>query len=927
MNGIGSSSIGSQDLPSPFGELRCKLSREDLLYTAYEIFVGVSRVTGGRPLTYIAQAEKAAAGASIERSLSSAMSSSSTSSSASSSLHRSLTSSAAHQVKRALGLKPGSLSNSTKKLSNIAELMRVQLGISEQADSRIRRGLLRISAGKLGRRIESILLPLELLQQLRPTDFPDQKELELWQKRYLKILEAGLLLHPHLLSDQSDFPFRQLQRIIHTALDAGISSGSIPESLQSSAMVIATKSPSRSGAEFDTCHWADGLPLNLHLYQILLESCFDSKSGSVVDEADELIDNIKKTWSVLGLNQSLHNLCFMWTLFKHFAAMQKMDPGLVTAAETQLDEIAEDDLARSDPVYSELLDSTLTLVMNWAEQRLLAYHDSFSSGELGLMRSIVSLGVTSSKILAHDHRHQRRDDADVARARVDNYIRSSVRTAFAQMMEQADMSRRSMKDRPLPILSILAKDVSALANKEKELFSPLLNTWHPLAAAVAMSTLHVCFGWELNQFIAGITELSPDAVRVLKSAEELERELVQIAVEDSAKSDDGGKAIIREMLPFESEPTMARLTRAWIRERVDSQSQLVNQILQRQVKEGTDMAPAVDFLRTVEQTVDDFFQLPIPMHQELAPELYAGLDKSLQICISKSKAWEGSPGDFFPELPPLTRCGTEPRLWGKKDKLQTPQKVLPNQERDTSALTKLCAAINTLHHIRSEVDRLEKRGGVAARLELAVAAGRDETQRLCETLAARIVFVDLRHVFWDGLYIRDGADMTRAGPLIRELDLALEKISSSLHNRVRNRAVTALMKSCLDGFLVVILAGGPRRRFTVGDSTALERDLKAIKELFLAEGDGLPEEVVDKAAKQARDVLSLFGEDSEAVIQRFRRAMEEKYGVVKGKMPMPPTTGRWSSGEPNTLLRVLCHRDDEIASKFLKKTYGLPKKI
>jgi len=40
---------------------------------------------------------------------------------------------------------------------------------------------------------------------------------------------------------------------------------------------------------------------------------------------------------------------------------------------------------------------------------------------------------------------------------------------------------------------------------------------------------------------------------------------------------------------------------------------------------------------------------------------------------------------------------------------------------------------------------------------------------------------------------------------------------------------------------------------------------------------------------------------------------------------MPPTTGKWSATDPNTVLRVLCYRGDETASKFLKKTYHLKK--
>ncbi|CAA7410096.1 unnamed protein product [Spirodela intermedia] len=946
-NGSSRKASSPADLPSPYGELGCELSREDLRETAYEIFVGACRATGGKPLTFISQSERAAAGAAVERSLSSSLSSSSSPSSPSPSLHRSLTSSAAHQVRRALGLKSkkssgkdGSSSKAVKKQLTVGELMRVQMGISEQTDARIRRGLLRISAGQLGRRIESMILPLELLQQLRSSDFPDQSEYESWQTRYLKILDAGLLLHPHFPVEKSDAASQQLRRIIQGALGRPLETGMHSESMQAlrnAAMAVACRSSDGSAA--DRCHWADGIPLNLHLYQMLLEACFDNEDGSVVEEIDEAMEQIKKTWVILGMNQRLHNLCFTLTLFQHFVATGQADSELIIAADNQLGEVAENAKTAKDPLYSKLLSSTLSLMMNWAEQRLLAYHDTFHAGNVDLMQSIVSLGVSSAKILAedtaHEHRRRRREEVDVARSRVDAYIRSSLRTAFAERMEQADMIRRSMRGRPSPVLSILAKDVGILAIKEKEVFSPVLKRWHPLAAGIAVATLHLCYANELKQFVSGITELTPDTVEVLKAADKLEKDLVQIAVEDSVESEDGGKAIIREMPPFEAESAMARLARTWIGRRVDALSEWVTRTLQ---KEGNkeNLAPAVDLLRPVEETIDAFFQLPIPMHYALLPELLTGLDRSVQLCISSTKAGRGTPADFAPELPPLTRCAAESKLWRKKEKPPNPQRS--RSPVDPSDLAKLCAAMNTLHHIRTELERLEKRssdslrksaGGelAAARMfELSAAACREGIQQLCEIAAYRIVFHELNHVLWDGLYVREAA-AARVAPLLKELDLVLEKISSSLHNRVRNRAITSLMKASFEGFLLVLLAGGPSRAFSIGDSQILEDDFRALRELYLADGDGLPEEIVDKAAAQARELLPLFRVDTETLISRFRAAMVAYGGASRSKLQLPPTPGRWSPSDPNTLLRVLCHRNDEPASKFLKKTYGLPKKL
>lgn len=124
-------------IPDPFGELGLPLSDSDLRETAYEIFVGASRSSGGtRPLTYVSQSSGRA-----------------------SSLQRSLTSG---NVRKALGIKSKSKKNNNGSESNgpasVGELMRVQMRIPVQTDSRVRRALLRIAAGQVIRFIFRIFM-------------------------------------------------------------------------------------------------------------------------------------------------------------------------------------------------------------------------------------------------------------------------------------------------------------------------------------------------------------------------------------------------------------------------------------------------------------------------------------------------------------------------------------------------------------------------------------------------------------------------------------------------------------------------------------------------------------------------------------------------------------------------------------------------
>lgn len=967
----GTKSSMTTDLECPFGVLGSQLSEDDLRETAYEIFIAACRPSAGRSsLTYIPQSDK------VERPEKSSPSSSA--SSLSPSIQKSLTSTAASRVKRALGLrsskksshlKDGSPSRS-RRPQTIGELLRLQMNVSEQTDARVRRALLRISAGQLGKRVESIVLPLELLQQFKSSDFSDTQEYQVWQRRNLLILEAGLLLHPAVPLERSDAAAQRLRQIVRGAEEKPIETGRNSEAMQalrSAVMSLAWRST--DGSTPETCHWADGFPLNLWLYQMLLRACFDSgEETAVIDEIDELMEMMKKTWALLGINQMLHNICFTWVIFQQFLMTGQIDTDLLGAAENQLVEVAKDAKTVKDPLYVKVLSSTLSAIQGWAEKRLLAYHETFQSTSVGFMESVISVAVAAAKVLvddiSHEYRRKRKEEVDVARNRIDMYIRSSLRTAFAQMMEQVDSRRRSFKKQqnPPPALTVLANDIGDLARNEKEKFSPILKRWHPFAAGVAVATLHACYGRELKQFLSGVIALTLESVQVLEAADKLEKDLVQIAVEDSVDCEDGGKGVIREMPPYEVDSILADLSRTWIKERLERLREWVDRSLQQEdwtpVANKEKYAPsAVEVLRIVEETLDAFFELPLSQHSDLLPDLVAGLERALQRYISQTKSGCGSKNSYVPLLPALTRCSTGSKFWKKKEKSSSHQKrksqIVSMNSSEPMTLSQLCVRINTLHRIRTETEQLEKRisygwkmdlfakdnekskvslapigSAPEAKFELSQAGSKEGIQQLCECTAYKVVFHDLSVVLWDGLYL-GGTAGARIGPFLEQLESNLEIIADTVHTRVRTRVLTALMKACFDGFLLVLLGGGPSRAFSKSDSEIIEEDFVALKNLFKADGDGLPGELVEKAAMPVTDIFPLFSTNTEGLIENFRFAVCQANGLssTKSKLPLPPTTGVWSPTEPNTLLRVLCYRNDEAATKFLKKTYGLPKRL
>ncbi|CAA2953770.1 Hypothetical predicted protein [Olea europaea subsp. europaea] len=457
----------SAALPSPFGDV--SLSDADLRASAYEIFLAATRSSSSKPLIYTSNNQNN--NNCIKQRWSLTSTATSKMNVWKTTLPRlpkkdNLQSSPPRlTMKKALGLRSSSKRGSEgrspgsscsggkiKKPMTVGELMRVQMRVSDALDSRLRRGLLRISAGQVGKRIESMVLPLELLQQFKAiTTIPDAP---------IPIYIFGFL------------PF--------------------------------------------------------HKEQDLEPACSINPN-------------------TLFFQYTLKIISSPFFLFLKWSISQ------------------------------QILSSTLTAMLGWADKRLLAYHGTFDSRKIDSIQSIVSIGISAAKILVEDISN----DVDEEKTK----LMSSVCTAFARRMEKADSNRRSSRNQlnSLPVLAILAKDVGDLAMKGKDTFSPILKRWHPFAVGVAVAMLHACYGNELKQFIAAITELTADAVQILRAADKLEKDLINIAVEDSVDSDDGGKAIICEMPPYEAEGSIANMVKVWIKTRINRLKECIDRTLQQEV--------------------------------------------------------------------------------------------------------------------------------------------------------------------------------------------------------------------------------------------------------------------------------------------------------------------------------------------------------
>lgn len=836
-----------------------------------------------------------------------------------------------------------------------AEIMRQQMKVSESSDNRLRKTLMRTLVGQTGRRANTIILPLELLRQLKLTEFNDTNEYHTWQKRQFRMLEAGLLNHPSIPLDKSNTFAKRLRDIIRSSEVKPIDTNKNSDMMKTICNCVVSLSwRSPNGAPTDVCHWADGYPLNINLYVPLLRSIFDLKDETcVLDEVDELLELIKKTWPTLGITRPIHNLCFTWVLFEQYVMTGQVENDLLSASLTMLTEVANDaKKVDRDPIYVSMLSAMLNSMKKWSENRLLDYHESYNNITVGLMRNILPLVFSATKILEEDvpgyklaaiEKHE--EASDSSGNKVDHYIRSSMRNAFAKMLDNGNKIDRSMTlQEESEKLIRLAKGTEELALREKKMFSSVLKQWHPISAGVAAVTLHTCYGNLLRQFLASNSIISSETVAVLQHADKLEKVLVNMVVEDSVECEDGGKTVVREMVPYEVDSVVLRLLREWIQESLKRAKDVVHTAKETESwnpksKSEPYAQSSLELIQQTKDAIDSFFNIPIGVSEDLVREFADTIEEILQDYITFVASC-GSKQNYIPALPPLTRCGRDSRftkLWRlaapnctavtlnpNEDGLEEANNSRPSTSRGTQ---RLYIRLNTLHYILSQLNSLDKNISTSPKIvsspqnrtsyfENTRSHIQSATQKVSEVAAYRLIFLDSNSVFYGSLYIGE-VENVRISRAIKIMQNNLTLLTAIVTDRAQPLALREVMRASFDAFVRVLVAGGSSRSFTRSDYKFIEDDLMHLMHLFSSEGL-IGEDVVDREAEMVEGVVAMMGQTTEQLVEALN-------GVGGGGV-VPPVTGIWSSTDPNTVLRVLCYRNESGANLYLKKVFQLPKR-
>ncbi|PUZ49701.1 hypothetical protein GQ55_7G346300 [Panicum hallii var. hallii] len=958
------------ELRWPFGRLDA-LSQDELRESAYEIFFSACRSSstpaGTRPSA--AAGGRAAAPATAA---------------AGGAKNMAVTS----RLKRALGLrarKARPMAGAGGRPMPSAEIMRRQMGVSEQTDGRLRKTLVRCLVGpQMSKKVESLVLPLELLRHLKLSDFSDAGEHRAWQLRQLKVLEAGLVSHPSVPLDRGNPAASSLRQTIRSA-ELQTRPPDV-RALSAVAMPLSWRS-------VDSCRWADGYPLNVHLYLSLLRAVFDARDETaVLDEVDELLELIRKTWNVLGLNRMVHDVCFTWLLFEKYVATGQVEPDLLRAVLTMLEQVSDDaemqlDGLLMEPWHLRILAATLASMHSWAEDKLLDYHEAFgdqaaAAGSMD-MENVVSLAVLAATMrgaLVVDAAGGdllsagagASSSSSAAEQVVERYIKSSVRRAFTRLHENGTAGKMDsmiveVEEDPCETLMYVAAQTKELARVEKEVYSRVLRQWHPCPTAVAAATLHGCFGALLKRHVSRMAcGLSSEAVRVLHAASKLDKSLLQMAAEDRPLHGRQTE-IAAAMTSYDVDATILGLVKGWMDDRLTMGAECV-----RRARDSESWNPrskaepyaqsAVDLMKLAKVTVDELLEIQVPSsscREELQQRLVDGIDHLVYQYALLLVASCGSKESYVPPLPPLTRCNQDSKLvqfWrraappcqvgadshlsgsglscggvdiAKPRLVDQQQAVRPATSRGTQ---RLYVRLNTLHYLFAVLHSIDRalfterhRRARSSPFDHARPALDAACHHVSELSACRLVFLDCAHVLHQALY-QGEVSAARMRPALRVLKQSLAFLAGVLSERAQPLAVREVMKASVEAFLTVVLAGGSGRAFSRADYGAVAEDFASLKRLFRS--FGVAEEAVEREAAQAEGVLALMAVSTEKLIDEFLKHYASAPTAPDDELPMalPPTTRRWSRSDANTVLRVLCYRDDEAASRFLKKAFDLPKR-
>ncbi|CAA6669484.1 unnamed protein product [Spirodela intermedia] len=855
----------------------------------------------------------------------------------------------------------------------------LKIFISEAMDIRTRQGLLNALVGKVGKRMDTLLVPLELLCCVSRTEFSDKKAFLRWQKRQLNMLEEGLINHPVVGFGESGRKANDLRILLRK-----IEESEVMYKISERYHYCTCGKASTWRFNRDVCHWADGYHLNVLIYEKMLLSVFDIlDEGKLTEEVEEILELLKSTWRILGITETIHDTCYSWVLFRQFLAHKQFvitgEQRMLQVAIQQLRRIpAKEQRGPQERLHLKslrskiktdegtrdftFLQSFLLPIQKWTDKKLGDYHLHFPEGTT-LMPEILTAAVIVRRLVVEESEQ------------VSNAVETRAETAQEH------------------VLACLAEDSVKLLKRDATMFLPILSERHPQAPVASASIIHKLYGNKLRPFLDRVEHLTEDVVSVLPAAATLEQyimSLISSACEEELVED----YCMEKLSPYQVESISGTLVMRWVNAQLGRISSWVQRAIQQerwepispQQRHGSSV---VEVYRIIEETVDQFFDLKVPMRVGELNSLLRGFDNTFKEYTQHIVGKIASKEDLIPPVPILTRYKKEIGIKALVRK-EIPNYQLPDERKSSQinilSTPVLCVQLNTLHYTVAQLNKLEDniqerwmikihKRSIAEKSKASSSPQKTRAfdgsrkdinaaiDRLCEFMGTKIVFWDMREMFIENLY-RNGVSHSRLDTVIEGLDKTTRELSNligkiygiqyELKNLICERkqlsesAWNGKDECCnrwtmhWDGWCNIEGCIGklPEQELNQLCEIIVDplRD-RSVTGLLQASVNGLVRVLLDggtsriffpsdaKLLEEDLETLKEFfvsGGDGlprgtvENLVSRTRALIEELRGMSQGSRSRV-------GADSETLIRILCHRSDSEASQFLKKQYKIPK--
>ncbi|XP_043811757.1 protein unc-13 homolog isoform X2 [Manihot esculenta] len=870
-----------------------------------------------------------------------------------------------------------SQSQSLGRHSELMDTVRVQMQISEAMDACIRRNLMQVAARRIYGQIDLPHISLVLLNGIFKSDFRSEKSYIQWKNRQANILEEFICFPANVKKTEHLTIRSHAAKIRHEKEWDTVMSPSERVAVLASIRQVAvnlSSLPGRFGIQGETFYWTAGYHLNIRLYQKLLFAVFDVlDEGQFIEEADEVLSLIKLTWSTLGITQKMHNALYAWVLFRQF--VETNEGMLLENAVTELQKVltAEEADGKEEQYMNcvicsrqydghelklNLVQAICVSISIWCDSTLLDYHLHFSqkpSCFRTMMALVTAVGILTSDDCGEVKLTKFSASNDNVSSKLKYYVTRSTNAAYGRVANKVDLESKVQRMHPL---AMLAEEVKLIAEREFNVFWPVLHQWCPESLMMSVVILHQSYGERLRPFLKQLSSLSEDVRSVLPSAEMLDHYLTELhgtALEANRLLLSSCQVLDHYQIGEVSTPlildwVISQHTHIleWTGRAFDIEDWEPLSFHQRQA------ASIVEVFRIVEETVDQFFGFNLPMDITHLQALLSVIFHSLDTYLLKMLNRLVDKNHLYPSAPPLTRY-TETVISVIKKRLLECAPMDDDVICKLNELTipKLCIRLNTLQYIQKQIGILED--GIrkswalvrpshnprwtrdepleesslltcseaidalfATTFSIIKDTAGDAINKICAFTGARVVFWDLRNTFLFHLYRGDVAS-SRLESFLPHVDTVLDLICGLIDDSLRDLLVLSIFRALLEGYVWVLLDGGPSRAFSDSDVSAIEDDFNMLKDFFIAGGEGLPRSLVEQEAKFSQQILGLFSLQTETVIKLLMNASEHiSVGLDFNKRP------HMHLEDAHTLIRVLCHKKDREASKFLKLQYQLP---